>query len=229
MAKQQTRMLLFLIPTDLPVGPALLTQFQQAVGTMMLPWKAAAQPYSIAEVAHAWAAWGQSSPSADRVILVCRAGEATELATFLDGCGVPGEIWDLDPKADSGKLLEAEIHAWVARLIGGGTRTGPPTLASTPAAKASGPSSGAAPQAAKKGPLISLGRETKGRGGKGVTLLFDLPFSGDQAIELCTKLKNKCGTGGTVKDGRIEIQGDQRERIATELEKMGYRVKRVGG
>ena len=42
-------------------------------------------------------------------------------------------------------------------------------------------------------------------------------------------LKQRCGTGGTVKDGRIEVQGDQRERIVAELEKLGYQVKRVGG
>jgi len=47
--------------------------------------------------------------------------------------------------------------------------------------------------------------------------------------ELAAVLKQRCGTGGTVKDGRIEIQGDQRERIVAELEKLGYKVKRVGG
>jgi hypothetical protein len=48
-------------------------------------------------------------------------------------------------------------------------------------------------------------------------------------LELAAKLKQRCGTGGTVKDGRIEIQGDQRERLVVELEKLGYKVKRVGG
>ena len=47
--------------------------------------------------------------------------------------------------------------------------------------------------------------------------------------ELAATLKQRCGTGGTVKDGRIEIQGDQRERIIAELEKLGYKVKRAGG
>jgi predicted translation initiation factor SUI1 len=47
--------------------------------------------------------------------------------------------------------------------------------------------------------------------------------------QLAALLKQRCGTGGTVKDGRIEIQGDQRERIVAELEKLGYKLKRVGG
>jgi predicted translation initiation factor SUI1 len=77
--------------------------------------------------------------------------------------------------------------------------------------------------------VVRVGRETKGRGGKGVTVISDLPLEETSLAELATKLKTRLGTGGTVKDGRIEIQGDQRDRIVLELEGMGYRVKRAGG
>lgn len=76
---------------------------------------------------------------------------------------------------------------------------------------------------------VRVGRETAGRRGKGVTTVFDLPLSEDAAKELAATLKAKCGTGGTYKDGKIEIQGDHRDKIVTELEKLGYRVKRSGG
>ena len=62
-----------------------------------------------------------------------------------------------------------------------------------------------------------------------MTTVFDTPLNEDKLKDLAATLKQRCGTGGTVKDGRIEIQGDQRERIVAELEKLGYQVKRVGG
>jgi predicted translation initiation factor SUI1 len=62
-----------------------------------------------------------------------------------------------------------------------------------------------------------------------VTIISDLPLDENGITELATKLKTRLGTGGTVKDGRIEIQGDHRDRIVVELEGMGYRVKRAGG
>jgi predicted translation initiation factor SUI1 len=81
----------------------------------------------------------------------------------------------------------------------------------------------------KNAPIVRLGRETKGRRGKGVTIISDVPLGEAGLLELATKLKDRCGTGGTVKDRRIEIQGDQRDRLAAILEEMGYRVKRGGG
>lgn len=77
--------------------------------------------------------------------------------------------------------------------------------------------------------VVRVGRETKGRRGKGVTLISDLALDENGLTELATQLKQRLGTGGTVKDGRIEIQGDHRDRIVEELEKLGYRVKRAGG
>jgi translation initiation factor 1 len=83
--------------------------------------------------------------------------------------------------------------------------------------------------APSKSTVVRVGRETKGRRGKGVTIISDLPLNEDGLTELATKLKQRLGTGGTVKEGRIEIQGDHRERIVVELEGLGYRVKRAGG
>jgi len=74
-----------------------------------------------------------------------------------------------------------------------------------------------------------LHRDSKGRGGKTVTLIKKLVLSEDDLKELAKKLKQVCGTGGTVKDDEIEIQGEHRERIAEALQKMGYKVKIAGG
>lgn len=89
------------------------------------------------------------------------------------------------------------------------------------------------PSAASTAPagdgIVRLHRESKGRGGKGVTLVKGLPLEEDALKNLSKKLKQLCGTGGTVKNGVIEIQGEQREKIAEWLKKEGYTVKIAGG
>lgn len=77
--------------------------------------------------------------------------------------------------------------------------------------------------------IVRVGRETKGRRGKGVTILSGLPLDPKGLLDLATKLKDRCGSGGTVKDDHIELQGDHRETVIGELEAMGYKVKRTGG
>lgn len=77
--------------------------------------------------------------------------------------------------------------------------------------------------------IVRVSRETKGRKGKGVTLISGLALSEKDLKTLAKKLKAKCGTGGTVKDFVIEIQGDQRDLLVPELEQLGYSVKRAGG
>ena len=76
---------------------------------------------------------------------------------------------------------------------------------------------------------VYLHRESSGRAGKAVTLVKKLILSEDDLKALAKKLKQECGTGGTVKDGVIEIQGEQREKIANVLQKLGYKVKIAGG
>lgn len=83
--------------------------------------------------------------------------------------------------------------------------------------------------AASKDGIVRVGRETAGRKGSGVTVVIGLPMNAAQLGEFCTELKKKCGSGGTVKDGVIEIQGDHRDALVADLTLRGYTVKRVGG
>jgi translation initiation factor 1 len=76
---------------------------------------------------------------------------------------------------------------------------------------------------------VRVGRETKGRAGKGVTIVHGLPLAADALNELATRLKKRCGSGGTVRAGAIEIQGEHRDTLVAELTRLGYRARRAGG
>lgn len=76
---------------------------------------------------------------------------------------------------------------------------------------------------------VYLHHDSKGRGGKTVTVVKKLILSEEDLKELAKKLKQVCGSGGTIKDGEIEIQGEHREKIAEALMKLGYKVKIAGG
>ena len=82
---------------------------------------------------------------------------------------------------------------------------------------------------AKNDGIVRVGRETKGRRGKGVSLVTGVPLAGEELKKLAKELKQKCGTGGTVKDGVIEIQGDHRDTLIELLQARGWVVKRAGG
>ena len=76
---------------------------------------------------------------------------------------------------------------------------------------------------------VRVGRQTKGRKGKGVTLITGLPLGEDELQRLAKELKQKCGSGGTVKKGVIEIQGDHRAVLVDELKGRGYSARLSGG
>lgn len=77
--------------------------------------------------------------------------------------------------------------------------------------------------------VVRVSRESKGRKGKGVSLVTGVPLQAEELKTLAKELKQKCGTGGTVKDGVIEIQGDHRDALVEMLMAKGWTVKRVGG
>lgn len=85
-----------------------------------------------------------------------------------------------------------------------------------------------APGAAKPS-SVRVGREIKGRAGKGVTTITGLPMTPSEIASLATRLKKRCGSGGTVREGVIEIQGDHRDTIVAELKRLGWPAKKSGG
>ena len=76
---------------------------------------------------------------------------------------------------------------------------------------------------------VRVGRETQGRGGKGVTVISGLPLAPSALEDLAKQFKKRCGCGGTVRNGVIEIQGDHRDLLVAELAKLGWQAKRSGG
>lgn len=80
-----------------------------------------------------------------------------------------------------------------------------------------------------KASIVRVGRETQGRSGKGVSVITGLPLSPSALEALATQLKKRCGSGGTVRNGAIEIQGDHRDLLVAELVRLGYPAKRSGG
>lgn len=157
----------------------------------------------------------------DRIVALKRAEHEPFLQERFPAWVERVEFWHVDDAPEVLELIEREVMGLVARILGGGARTevAAPSAFSVPADM---------PRAAPARKILTakVGRETAGRRGKGVTTVFGLPLDESGLRELAATLKQRCGTGGTVKYGRIEIQGDQRERVVAELEKLGYTVKR---
>jgi len=86
-----------------------------------------------------------------------------------------------------------------------------------------------APRPAAGDGIVRVSRETQGRGGKAVTLVRGLVLDDTALAALGKRLRSACGTGGTHKDGVIEVQGDHVDRLVALLQAEGWRVKRAGG
>jgi predicted translation initiation factor SUI1 len=250
MAKRSEKTVLFLCTGNYYRSRFAEVLFNAVAGRMGLPWRAASRGLALERGAHNVGPMAVSAVQALEALGVRVAEAVTRLPAQVTTDDLEGaalivalkqaehlpllqerfpawagkvEFWHVDDAPGVLGLIEQEVMALVARLLGGGDRQeGPPTEALVPERPPG-------KEPAKRPPTVKVGRETAGRRGKGVTTVFDVPLDESGLRELAATLKQRCGTGGTVKDGRIEIQGDQRERIIAELEKLGYKVKRVGG
>ena len=166
---------------------------------------------------------GEMLQGADRVVALKKDEHLPLMQERWPDFAEKLEYWHVEDDLQALGLIERELAGLVTRLITGGIRPDGPLPAPEPEPAQ------LKKEAPKKVLTAKVGRETAGRKGKGVTTIFDLPLKEEELKELAATLKQKCGTGGTVKDGRIEIQGDNRDRVCQELEKLGYKVKRAGG
>ena len=162
--------------------------------------------------------------SADRVVALKHAEHLPLLQERFPAWAEKVEFWQVDDGSEALAMIEREVMDLTALLISGGKRQEAQEVTTEMVAPP-------VKQDVLKtsGAVIRLGRETKGRRGKGVTTISDVPLDDAGLLELAATLKKRCGTGGSVKDRTIEIQGDQRDRLTAVLKGMGYRVKRVGG
>ena len=167
----------------------------------------------------------QDMEQAALIVALKQAEHLPLLQERFPACIDKVEFWHVDDAPDVLSLIEREVVSLTARLITGGKRQEPPVEEVVKEAVRSTIKKGVVAHAA----VVKVARETKGRRGKGVTTVSGVPLNEAGLLELAATLKQQCGTGGTVKGGTIEIQGDQRDRLAAVLASMGYQVKMVGG
>lgn len=224
MKRSGARTVLFLGTGDDARSRSAASLFNAVAARMNLGWQGSSRGLPSAPGQEVEAAITEAIEQAHWIVAVNEAEHLPLLRERFPGLLDRIEFWRIEPTQEGLATIEREVMDLAARLIGGGRKRvePPPTLRGEETAEK--------PKVReKKAPMLRVGRETKGRRGKGVTTVADIPLDAAGIAKLAATLKQRCGTGGTVKDGVIEIQGDMRDRLTVVLEGLGYRVKRVGG
>jgi translation initiation factor 1 len=149
---------------------------------------------------------------------------ANEPPAVLSSNTIEVEHWRFSAPSEVSKTIEQNLGKLIVRLILKGGKRQPTTSHQHPTHNQQ-----TAAKTAAKTAAVRVSLDSKGRGGKKVSVVSGVPLSESALEDLTTKLKRTCGSGGTLKDGQIEIQGDHRDKLMAELQKLGYKPKRSGG
>ena len=171
---------------------------------------------------------------ADLLIGFSESTQLPLLKTHYSQAVARTEFWRLSSENQDNSALATYIQKLCVRLIlkGGKRESAPPELC-TRCGKALAfcpcPKQQKSPQPpSKSSAAVRVSIQSKGRGGKKVTVISGLPLEAEEMAALAARLKELLGSGGTVKDGCIEIQGNQREPVIARLQTLGYRAKPSG-
>jgi translation initiation factor 1 len=222
--------LLFIEVGDGTLSARVREMFNAAAEQYDLIWRAETCAFSAETV-------GNAPPiNRDQFQLLIALGSTDELALLQASSLVTTDLgrvlsWQLERASDITTVAAQNINALAVQLIlqGGKRQPAPNQCASC----------GRPPELCKCKPVqaavkpgshnVRVSLESKGRGGKKVTIVSGFNFDEDTLAKLGKDLKQFCGTGGTAKDGHIEIQGDQRDRLVAELNRRGFKAKKSGG
>jgi translation initiation factor 1 len=159
--------------------------------------------------------------NADMVILLQGSADA-DLRKLFPAWSGTSETWKISSAFEKADDLKQNISSLIIKLIlKGGKRAPVPVQVETTDSPIS--------TADKANARVRVCLESKGRKGKKVTTITGLPLNDDDLEKLGAQMKQACGSGGTVKDGVIEVQGNHCDKLLSELQKLGYKAKRSGG
>lgn len=240
---EKTKLLLFLSPESCEDACVANSVFKDEAQKMDLIWTSNSKLLvgSLSENSVCNQATLEDLKTADLVILLDNSSSnaSSALKSKFPGWTGKTESWDLS-SGDVQNIIGQYVGKILVRLIlQGGKRqssstqsvSSNPNLHTSDGGTVGGSKDANNADSKNSGSKdsIRVSRESKGRGGKTVTIVSGLTLDDAKLQELSKRLKQVCGTGGTVKDGKIEIQGDQCDRVLAELQNRGYKAKRSGG
>lgn len=230
---EKSKLLLFLSSKSEDDGRAANAIFEDEAKKMDVMWTSHSKVLSSANgIVVDNSASLDDLQKANLVILLQKTGSKSELKSLFPAWSGKHEVWEIPDQTDVHTAISQNIGSLLVRLIlqGGKRKPSPGQSASNQSgATQNSTSPGKQRDGASSKDAVRVSRESKGRRGKTVTIISGLTLDDAKLQELSTRLKQICGTGGTVKDGKIEIQGDQCDRILAELQNRGYKAKRSGG